>query len=498
MDSADNNAFSTCVYKKTRVKQADAFTRYIDSRDSKKAYVVNLNGAWGTGKTFFVDNWCRRLKEKEYVSVKIDVWESDYLNDPLAILTAELLEELKKSGVEDFSESERKIFHAAGKLAKNFLPVLLSVLGNQFLGSEYKDVLKDIGASAKDFINDSSSSGNRMGDFGEHIFAVHKKHKEFVLDFKNELTNLVSIICDKSKKDRVYIFIDELDRCRPTYAVEMLEVVKHLFDIPKLAFVMSTDTKQLECSIKSLYGEQFDSEEYLSRFFQRRLTLSEPKYLEFIKSIKAFIWMDFSDSLIYPPMDTESAQEVVALFCEYNKVPLRRVEQLCARIDAALINLPSDAVVFFIELVGSIFSYELYPNRNLKYYDLFMHGSHEKDGFKYRIKVIGDVSGINPNTVLSFHDESWKLILKLSSQISRDKKIKILSEIRESLELNVKRCYRDVYVGGLPYFLGHNRTATFDVIRMVDANLVKMIDNDLNVLSGQDLEDFLHIFDEIS
>nr|WP_279504657.1 P-loop NTPase fold protein [Aeromonas veronii] len=67
--------------------------------------------------------------------------------------------------------------------------------------------------------------------------------------------------------------IDELDRCRPSYAVEMLETIKHIFDIPKVVFVLATDTEQLQHAIKVIYGDGFDAQNYLGRFFMRRFNL---------------------------------------------------------------------------------------------------------------------------------------------------------------------------------------------------------------------------------
>ncbi|MCU8008491.1 KAP family NTPase [Shewanella sp. SM87] len=501
MSHADiGKAFSTCVYQNVRIKQADAFTRFIDSRSSTKAYVVNLNGAWGTGKSFFVNNWCHRLKENSYASIKIDVWESDYLNDPLAILTSELLTELEKYDIVDFYESEKRIFNVGWKLAKNFFPVIMMAIGQHYFGKDFNEILKEVGVSTKDLVNDRSSPVSRMGDFGEHIFSTHKMHKEFVHDFKRELTDLISIVCEKSGKDRVYIFIDELDRCRPTYAIEMLEVVKHLFDIPRLVFVMSTDTKQLESSIKSLYGEQFDAEEYLSRFFQRRLTLSKPKYFDFVKSMDAFSLVNFDNCLIYPPMNKESAQSVFALFCEYNDVSLRRAEQLCARVDAALVNLPSNAAVFFIELVGSIFCYELYPKYNIKYNNIYEHGPHEQNGFKYDIKIIGDVNDVNPNTVLNFHRGVWDLILSFKNAYGNKHGFSsaLEKEIFQNFTGGIERCYVHRRVGGLPYFVGHLPTSDVKAVDMLVELLSKINSDNTIILSGDDLEEFLHIFESIS
>lgn len=61
-------------------------------------------------------------------------------------------------------------------------------------------------------------------------------------------------------------FIDELDRCRPTFAIELLERIKHLFDIQNIVFVLSIDKEQLEASTAAAYGSAINAPEYLRRF----------------------------------------------------------------------------------------------------------------------------------------------------------------------------------------------------------------------------------------
>jgi hypothetical protein len=74
----------------------------------------------------------------------------------------------------------------------------------------------------------------------------------------------------------MFIFIDELDRCRPTYSIAMLERIKHLFDVDGVVFVLATDATQLSHSIKAVYGSEFDSKRYLQRFFSRTYKLPTP------------------------------------------------------------------------------------------------------------------------------------------------------------------------------------------------------------------------------
>ena len=68
------------------------------------------------------------------------------------------------------------------------------------------------------------------------------------------------------------VIIDELDRCRPTYAVECLERVKHIMEIPGIAFVFGIDRTQLCDSVQHVNGN-VDASAYLQRFFDFELTL---------------------------------------------------------------------------------------------------------------------------------------------------------------------------------------------------------------------------------
>ena len=74
------------------------------------------------------------------------------------------------------------------------------------------------------------------------------------------------------------VFIDELDRCRPDFAVNFLERVKHVFDVPSLVFVMAVNRKELASVVKSFYGCG-DGEKYLEKFFDLVFHLRNEKTL---------------------------------------------------------------------------------------------------------------------------------------------------------------------------------------------------------------------------
>ncbi|MGB0944059.1 MAG: KAP family P-loop NTPase fold protein [Marinomonas sp.] len=376
-DLDNQAAFSDCAYG-DRDKLAKRFTQYLDHRNTTKgAYVANLNGAWGTGKTFFVDNWCHQLKENNRLAIKIDAWESDYLKDPLAIIVAELLEQVnEQSPLPDLTVMEKPIITNGLKLIKSFAPVLMMALGKKVFGDGYEDILKEFGTGIQ-----NTSLAKNSDDFENSAFAIHKQHKGFAKGFKDSFESLLfevnkakrgKDLTDKQcheKSFKTYIFLDELDRCRPIYAIEMLETVKHLFNIPNLVFVLSTDTAQLEHSIKAVYGEGFDAREYLSRFFEQRLLLPAPDHFTFLKSRSNFENLDLNENNqhLFPAIDSkDKVSAVLAMFCELNQISLRRTLQFADKLEAILIEFIHDksnemATLNLFELAACLLTREIYP-----------------------------------------------------------------------------------------------------------------------------------------
>jgi len=89
---------------------------------------------------------------------------------------------------------------------------------------------------------------------------------------------------DGGKKPLI-IFIDELDRCRPTYALELLEKAKHFFDIKGIIFVLAIDKEQIGHSIRSVYGVGMDVDGYLRRFIDLDYHLPEPDTEKFCEAL---------------------------------------------------------------------------------------------------------------------------------------------------------------------------------------------------------------------
>ena len=172
----------------------------------------------------------------------------------------------------------------------------------------------------------------------------YSEQVEAVKDVRTQLEHLALALDEVHERQLpVMVLVDELDRCRPSYAIEMLEVIKHFFNTKNFVFVVATDTQQLENSINAVYGEKFDSSVYLRRFFNRKAELGEPDIAYYLEK------HDFpiaSNIVLYPdkPAGTTAstvAYYLAALVKAYN-LDLRTVDQVIAKMKACLRTIARD------------------------------------------------------------------------------------------------------------------------------------------------------------
>ncbi|MBB1276878.1 P-loop NTPase fold protein [Pseudoalteromonas sp. SR43-3] len=245
-------------------------------KDNLSNYVLNLDAEWGAGKTYFLKRWSEDLKGNHPV-VYIDAWAIDYLESPLMIVLSEIIEQLKSQTDRADTPKAKAKFK---EIIKAAAPRVGSGLMKRYLGFDL-----DVFDSSH---TDDANLSNKEIDFskaGEKVLEIFCKEvtdsKKSVKALKLAIQDWVEYVVDHPVRNMntitnsypAFIFVDELDRCKPTYAVEMLEAIKHVFDIPGLVFIVATNTSQLAHTVKAVYGVDFNAEEYLSRFFNNRYYL---------------------------------------------------------------------------------------------------------------------------------------------------------------------------------------------------------------------------------
>ncbi|WOQ15222.1 KAP family P-loop NTPase fold protein [Aeromonas media] len=245
-----------------RARYAEFLTNYLAAEGKERNYVLNLNAEWGAGKTWFIKRWYMELKER-YPTVYIDAWQQDFSDDPLLTVISSIIDQLRDA-------TGNKIDVPDG--IKTKLLGLLKVGGRLVL----KSAIKKAGLEDGDF----SLEGEDADKLVDTLCSNHRERYESIQYLKKEIRQWVeaAVSANLDQLDGqgrldypAFILIDELDRCRPSYAVEMLETIKHIFDIPGVVFVLATDTEQLQHAVKVIYGDGFDAQNYLGRFFSAKV-----------------------------------------------------------------------------------------------------------------------------------------------------------------------------------------------------------------------------------
>lgn len=224
--------------------------------------ILALNAQWGNGKTTFIKMWKNMLdKDCKIPNLYFSAWEEDYTKEPLIAVLGELNRYLEYKGKEN--KKIKGTLKFAKKTLQKAAPTLLKI--------SVKGFLNKIGID-NEFLQEASQALTE--ESAKTLIENYSKEKECLAQLKENLTKVFEATGAKEGQPFI-IFIDEIDRCRPTYAIEMLENIKHLFGIPNLVFVISIDKAQLSKSIQAIYG-QIDTENYLRRFFDLEFTLPNP------------------------------------------------------------------------------------------------------------------------------------------------------------------------------------------------------------------------------
>ncbi|MGF1834740.1 KAP family P-loop NTPase fold protein [Photobacterium sanguinicancri] len=368
--------------KLDRVKYANFLTRFLADQGytketrEKQNYVLNLNSEWGSGKTYFLRRWANDLKA-HYPVVYVDAWKQDYSDDPLMTVISSMIKQLREQAGED---ADNTVFKAPRKLVgllKAAAPSVVGGLTKRYLGidpvaimnaaddGEVGEVLDENGEPLKDENGKPIDMGAAASKMVKHLIDEHDAKASTIESLKKNVEQWVEAVVGKDQEKKegelkrtypAFVFIDELDRCRPSYAVEMLETIKHIFNIPGVVFVVATDTEQLQHAVKAVYGEGFDARVYLGRFFNSRFSLKVPSFDNLLevhcrKEMLEKAFFDNRDITVWPnsPDSSVSIKNITTVFNVFG-LPARTAIQITERIIATLSNLERRKAVDLIML----------------------------------------------------------------------------------------------------------------------------------------------------
>ncbi|BCZ96738.1 TPA: hypothetical protein I8Z88_002757 [Legionella pneumophila] len=218
---------------------------------------IIIDGEWGTGKTYF----CKKTKsliennhQENFLCTYIDAFSADHANEPLITIIAAISKLIKKKA------NKSKYLRAAKAIASYGIKATGKAGIAWILRTQSQDMDKEI----EEVIQ--SASNNSIDYAIDNLIQQHEAIEE-------NITTLKNVLAEIALTKNLIIFIDELDRCRPDFAVSILEVIKHVFDVEGIKFVLVTNLNQMKASINHCYGQAVNAHHYLDKFIKHSFKL---------------------------------------------------------------------------------------------------------------------------------------------------------------------------------------------------------------------------------
>lgn len=391
-----------------RNAELNSFCHLLSTQNSMNS--IALDGRWGSGKTFFVkqcallinaknslsnidkdiaesilkvakqSNSFEGLTDNKLLAVYFDAWENYSNEDPVLALIYRIVQQLdlKTNGFD-----------------LNHLAHVLGTIGDAISGRSITNVFECL--NERNFLDEI------------------RKHNDLETTIKSFFEEVLF-----EKAERLVIFVDELDRCRPSYAVKLLERIEHYFINERITFVFSVNLEQLQHTIKNFYGNDFDACRYLDRFFDLRVSLPQVDMEKYYLSLKLY-----------------NVEEVCRVLRHISETLNLTIRELCKFYD--LVNV-SGMKSCFNETEDFMFKYIVTLCLALKITDITLH-----DEF---------IQGKNVQPLLDLYDNDFgeyicKLLLNDREKIVEVKKIDNVSldnQDEVTREDKLKELYETIFV----------------------------------------------------
>ncbi len=228
--------------------------------------VLCIDAPWGDGKSTFAKMWMADLNMQGKSCIYFDAYEHDYSDDPFVSFCTEIIslaetafadsdaiQELK----EDFKSKAKRV---GGKLLYTGTRIGVKALTLGIIKDSDLDALDNIRGDVAE--SSSAAISNLVGK----AFDDYANSKDSLAGFKEKLSKLGTAV-RAAQEFPLLLIVDELDRCRPDFALSLIERIKHLFSTKNVCFMLLVNLMQLENYVKAVYGAEVDARNYLHKFF---------------------------------------------------------------------------------------------------------------------------------------------------------------------------------------------------------------------------------------
>ena len=226
-------------------KYSNSLSKFIKNSDTP--ITIGLQGEWGTGKTslmsLLLENFNNSGEEREIATSWVNTWEYSLFkgaSETTPAVLSGMLEKLRDENQDIWTIKDV----AADKVKK--ATKFLSGLANQVIANQ-------TGINIKDAASDSFT----------------EKNVAQIVEIKNLITSIINELIEHNdnKIQKVVFFVDDLDRIPPTDAVEVLEALKNIFDIPNCVFILAIDYDVVVKGLESKFGPKTKENEREFRSF---------------------------------------------------------------------------------------------------------------------------------------------------------------------------------------------------------------------------------------
>lgn len=296
---------------------ASKFSTIIKTIDQSFS-IVSLEGYDQWGKTFFLKEWIKDLKQQNEIAAYYSAWDINALDQPMPSLLHFLFEDLfasyevKRSVIQQFKNINQELFslNTLGKLISKSPLAMLSV----FLDAAKEADKKDI-------------------DFILSELTLLQRRKENIKDFKRQLADVVNKI---RKGKNIYIMVDDLDICRPKFIVDFLESIKYMLDVEGLVFIISVsqDKSNLQKAINTILGPNFSLKSFTD------LSLHLPK-----QPIEKFTRKLFQD-IELPKKSKGLIIDSFIFYAESFSLSLKAIQYCVKKVKLCFLNYPKNEELF--------------------------------------------------------------------------------------------------------------------------------------------------------
>ncbi|GAB5100298.1 KAP family P-loop NTPase fold protein [Caballeronia sp. HLA56] len=325
--------------------------RVAGSVPGNESFVLNVNAEWGLGKTYFLMEWAKMLRKHGHPVVYFDAWENDFSSDPFVGFMAEIEGQLTAGMTlkQNVRAKARNVIKKGARVIKASAPSIGFAIVKNFTGI---DADKLIEAAKK-------SSPDVTAAIKRDLEKENKDVRSAITNFKSALADFALSARDENNASLpVFLMVDELDRCRPSFAIELLENIKHIFRVPNVYTIIATDSTQLAHSISAIYGQKFDSKKYLRRFFDHESRLDSPSYDDLAAAIFQQRNMLNDERLVNVFVHSnsrESSPRVLSLLAQALRLTTRDFQRSIDIVDSIRVTRKQDLNLFLLALLTMLY-----------------------------------------------------------------------------------------------------------------------------------------------